>query len=67
MHIGRKHIERTYKLDYVERIPDLAEVDDEFDLAANFQPNLKFDKYVPNMCAKTNRTFGIIKHTFSRI
>ena len=67
MHIGRKNIERTYKLASVEGILDLSEVDNACDLGVNFQSNLPFDKYVANICAKTNGTVGIIKHTFSRI
>ena len=67
MHIGRKNIERTYKLDSVEGILDLAEVDDKCDLGVNFQSYLQFDKHVTTMCAKDNGTVGIIKHTFSHM
>ena len=67
MHIGRKNIERTYKLASVEGILDLAEVSNECDLGVNFQSNLQFDKHVTNICAKANRISGITKHTFSRI
>ena len=67
MHIGRKNIERTYKLVSVEGILDLSEVDNACDLGVNFQSNLQFDEHVTNICAKANRTVGIIKHTFSRI
>ena len=67
MHIGRKNIERTYKLVSVEGILDLAEVDNECDLGVNFQYNLQVDKHVANICAKANRTDRIIKHTFSCI
>ena len=64
MHIGRKNIEKTYKLASVEGIHFLAE---ECDLGVYFQSNLLFDRHVATMCAKANRTFGIIKHTFSCI
>ena len=64
MHIGRKNIERTYKLASVKGILDLAEVDSECDLGVNFQSNLQFDKHVANICAKVNRIVGINKHTF---
>ena len=47
-------------------ILDLAEVDTECDLVANFQSNLQFDKHVANICANANRIVGIIKHTFTR-
>ena len=67
MRIARKNIERTYKLASVERILDQAEVDDKCDLVVNFQSNLHFDRHVTNICAKTNRTVGIIKHAFSCI
>ena len=67
IHIGRKNIERTYKLASFERILDLAEVDNKFDLGVSFQSNLQLDKHVANICAKANRTVGIIEHTFSRI
>ena len=67
MHIGRKNIERTYKLASVEGILDLAEVDNECDLGVNLQSKLQFDKHVPNIYAKANRIVGIIKHVFSRI
>ena len=66
MHIGRKNIERTYKLASVEVILELAEVDNECDLGVNFHSNLQFDKHVTNICAKANRIVGITKHTFSR-
>ena len=67
MHIGRKNIERIYKLDYGEGIPELAEVDNKSNLGVNFQSNLQFDKHVTNIYAKANRTVGITMHTFSRI
>ena len=67
MHIGRKNIERTYKLASVEVIPDLAEVDNECDMGVNFQSKLQFDKHVTNICAKANRTAIIIRHKFSCI
>ena len=67
MCIGRKNIERTCKLASVEGILDLSEVDNACDLGVYFQSNLQFDKHVANICAKTNRTVGIIKHTFSHI
>ena len=67
MHIGRKNIERTYKLASVEGIIDLVEVDNECDLGIHFLSYLQFDKQVTDICAKANRTFGIIKHTFSRM
>ena len=65
MHIGRKNIERTYKLASVEGILDLSEVDNACDLGFKFQSNLQFDKHVTNICAETNYTVGIIKHAFS--
>ena len=68
MHIGRKNIERTYKLASVEAILDLSEVYNACDLGVSFQSNLQFDNItVANICAKANRTVGIIKHTFSRM
>ena len=67
MHIGRKNIERTYKLASVEGILDLSEVDNACDLGVDLQSNLQFDKHITNIRAKANRTVGIIKHTFSRI
>ena len=67
MHIGRKNIERTYKLAYVEGILDLPEVDNACALGVDHQSNLQFDKHVANICAKANRTVGITKHTLSRI
>ena len=39
MHIGRRNIERNYKLASVEGILDLAEVDNECDLRVNLQSN----------------------------
>ena len=66
-HIGRKNIERTYKLVSVEGILDLAEVDNKCDQGVNFQSNSQFDKHVANICAKANRIDEIIKHTFSCI
>ena len=54
MHIGRKNIERTYKLASVEGILDLAEVDNECDLGVNFQSNLQFVQHVANICATAN-------------
>ena len=60
MHIGRKNIERTYKLASVEGILDLAEVDNECDLGVNIQ----FDKHVTNICAKANKIVRIIKLDF---
>ena len=65
MHIGRKNIDGTYKFASVEGVLDLAEVDKACDLEVNFLSNLQFDKHVANICAKANRTVGIIKHTFS--
>ena len=59
MHIGSKNI--------VEGILDLSEADNTCDQGINLQSNLHFDKHVTNICAKANRTVGIIKHTFSRI
>ena len=67
MHIGRKNIERTCKLAYVEGILDLAVVDNKCDMMVNFQSNLQLHKHVANICAKANRIVGIMKHTFSRI
>ena len=67
MQIGRKNIERTYKLASSEGILYMAEVEDECDLVVNFQSNLQFGNHVPTMCGKANRTVVIIKHTFSRI
>ena len=65
MHIGRKNIERTYKLASVAGILDLAEVVNECELGIDFMCNLQFDKHVANICAKA--IVGIIKHQFSRI
>ena len=67
MHNGRKNIERTYKLAYVEGILDLSEADNACYLGLNVQSNLQFDKHVANICAKANRTVGITKHTLYRI
>ena len=67
IHIGRKNIERTYKLASVEGILDLYEVDNACDMGVNSQSNLQFDKHVANICVKANRTVGITKHTFFRI
>ena len=67
MCIGRKNIERTYKLASVERILDLSEVDNVWDLGVYFHSYLRFDRHVANICAKANRTVGIIKHSFSHI
>ena len=66
-HIGRKNIERTYKLASVEGCLDLPEVDNTCNLGANFQSNLQFDKHITNICAKANGIVGIIRHAFSRI
>ena len=49
MHIGRKNIERTYKLASVEGILDLADVDNKCDLMVNFWSNLQFDKHIANI------------------
>ena len=54
MHIGRKNIERTYKLTSVEGFIDLAEADNECDLGIKFSVQLQFDKHVTNICAKAN-------------
>ena len=67
MNIGKKNVERTYKLASVEGILDLAEVDNECDLGENFLSNLQLDKHVTNICAKANKIVGITKHTLSRI
>ena len=67
MQIGRKNIERTYKLASAEGILEMDEVDNECDLGANFQSNIQCDERVANICAKANRTVGIIEHKFSRI
>ena len=45
MHIGRKNIERTYKLASVVGLLDLAEVHYECGQKVNFQSNLQFDKH----------------------
>ena len=62
-----KNIERTYKLACVEGILYLAEVDNESDQGVNIQSRLQFDMHVTTMCAKANKTVGIIKHTYSCI
>ena len=70
MHIGRKNIERTYKLASVEGIIDLAVkkcVVNKCDTGVNIQPNLQNDKHITNICAKANGIVGINKHTFSHI
>ena len=67
MHIGRKNIERPCKLASVEGILDLSEVDNACDLGKKFQSNLQFDKHVANICAKANRTVGIIKHKYRHV
>ena len=41
---------------YVEGIHDMAEVDEECDLGANFNSNLQFNKHVVTICANANRT-----------
>ena len=66
LYIGRKNIERTYKLASAEGILGLAEVDNECNQRVNIQSNLQLDKHETNICGKANRTVGIIKHTFSR-
>ena len=53
MHIGRKNIERTYKLTSAEGIIDLAKVDNECDLGVNFQSNLQFDNYISIILSKS--------------
>ena len=67
MHIGIKNIERTYKLAYVEAILDLSEADSACDQWVNVQSNLQCDWHVANICAKANRTVGIIRHTSSHM
>ena len=55
MHIGRKNVERTYKLASVEGILDLAKAYNGCDLEVSFQSNLQVDQHVANVCAKANR------------
>ena len=51
----------------VEGILDLTEVANECDIVVDLESNLWFDKDIATICAKANRTAGIIKHKFSRI
>ena len=66
VNIGRKNIERTYRLASVEGILDLAEVNNKCDLGVIFTSNLQFDKHITNICAKANRIVGISNiHVFA--